>query len=473
MEVFESKPPAYSIDILEKIVTEFYGKTGDIKPLVSERDQNARVITDDGEFVLKIANSAEDPEFLDFQNSVLNHIIDIDPSLAVPAVVQGNDGQEIFQYGENDVRLITFLKGDIFNDAPKSIALYENLGRFMGRFSTAMQGFGHAKAHQPDFLWNLDAALNCKNYINDVVGDDVKELVGYFYERYETSVAPRLKKMRSSVIHSDANNFNLVVQDEQISGLIDFGDMLFSKQINELAITLGYAMMDVDDLFATSNALIKGYTGEFNLTEDELEIVFDLASMRLVMSILISSHRSIKASSKTHKEYLLITQAPAIRTLRKVKKIGLGFLAAFARKAGGYRATSTYDALVTSLEGVKAVNMFDFDLHSEPRVLFDNVIGAPGTEFIQEGKKHQKWVRDHFDQNNVRYGLGTYGENRTSFLFDGFEGVGSTDARTTHLAIDIWLRAPEKIYAPLCGKVQNIASNDIAFDYGTVFNIKS
>lgn len=468
MEVFESKPPAYTREELAEIAKDYFGKTGELKQLVSERDQNARIITSDGEFVLKVANSAEDPEFLEFQNAVLNHVAELDPGLAIPTVVKGKDDQEIFKHGDNNIRLISFLKGDIFGEAEKPFTLYKNLGHFMGRFSNAMQGFGHVKAHQPDFLWNLDAAAHCKNYINDIETDEIKELIEYFYNRYDTYVAPRLKKMRSAVIHSDANTYNLVVKGEEISGLIDFGDMLFGKQINELAITLGYAMMDVDDFFAVSRALITGYTAEFKLNEDELEILFDLACMRLVMSVCISSNRVIKATSDEHREYLLVTQAPAIRTLKRVRKIGLSFLSAFARKTGGYSATKSYEDLVVSLSETKAHNMFDFDLHSEPRVLFDNAAGAAGTEFIQNAEKHADWVREYLDRKHARYGLGNYGENRTSFIFDGFEGVGSSEPRTTHMAIDIWLRSPEKIYAPLDGKVHSVSSNDLPFDYGTV-----
>ncbi|MCB2089924.1 MAG: aminotransferase class III-fold pyridoxal phosphate-dependent enzyme [Alphaproteobacteria bacterium] len=469
MEVFESTPPSYSPDELAKIANDYFGKTGTIKTLVSERDQNARLITGNGDYVLKIANRAEDPEVLEFQNAVLNHIAELDPSLAVPAVIKGAAGQEIFKHGENYVRLITFLKGDIFGDSKKSLNLYGDLGHFMGRFSKAMQGFGHVKAHQPDFLWNLDAALNVRDYADEIEDDENRKLIQTYFDRYQNFVLPRLKKMRSAVIHSDANNYNLVISGDKINGLIDFGDMLFAKQVNELAITLGYAMMDVDDFFAVTRALISGYTQEFRLTEDELEVLFDLASMRLVMSVCISTHRAKKASSDEHRDYLLVTQAPALRTLKRIDKIGLPFLSAFARKAGGYRATRQYDVLVKSLENVNGHNMFDFDLQSEPRVLFDNRSGAEGTEFIQDGQKHAAWVKGFLDRNAARYGIGNYGENRTSFIFDsGFDGVGSPEPRTTHLAIDIWLRGPEKIYAPLDGKVASITSNDLPFDYGTV-----
>ncbi len=472
MEVFESKPPSYSEDELSNIASKYYGKTGKLKMLVSERDQNARISSDDGEYVLKVANEAEDNGFLEFQNAVLNHIAGVDPTLSVPKVISGKNDTQIFTHNKNNIRLITYLRGDIFGDADKNEAVYGDLGRFMGRFSKAMQGFGHVKAHQPDFLWNLDNALFCKQYIDDIGNDADKDLIRFYFDRYERKVAPKLKEMRSAVIHSDANTYNLVVQGDQISGLIDFGDMLFARQVNELAITLGYAILGVEDLYMVSNALIKGYVAEFKLEEEELEVLFDLAAMRLVMSVCISSNRVTKASDEKHREYLLITREPALKALRRMKALNLSFLATFARKAGGYDAVRDLSALKSSLAGINAANLFDFDLHSEPRVLFDNSKGAQGTEFICEPEKHSAWVKDLLDKNNARYGIGNYGENRTSFIIEGIEGVGSPEPRTTHLAIDFWLRSPEKIYAPLDGTVHSIASNDHPFDYGTVLILK-
>lgn len=472
MEVFESKPPSYSEQETAEIAKKYFAKTGAIKMLVSERDQNARITADDGEYVLKIANKAENPRNLEFQNAVLNHVASIDPTLAIPKVIKGKDGADLCSHGDNKIRLITFLKGDIFGDAKKNDALYADLGKFLGRFSKAMQGFGHPQAHQPDFLWNLDNALFSRQYIADIVNDEDKELITYFYDRYEKLVLPRLQKMRSAVIHSDANTYNLVVQGDNISGLIDFGDMLFAKQVNELAIALGYAVLDVDDIYVVANALIKNYVAQFALTEDELEVLFDLAAMRLVMSVCISSNRVIKASDEKHREYLLITQAPALKALRRLRTVGMNFLSAFARKAGGFDAVASLGDLKKSLEGQKFADLFEFDLLSEPRALFDNADGAPGTEHILDPQAHAKWVCEFLDHSEARYGIGNYGENRTSFMIEGIDGTGSPEPRTTHLAVDIWLRAPEKIYAPLDGIVHSINTNSDPFDFGTLLIIK-
>ena len=472
MEVFDSKPPAYSAELLAKITKDFFGKSGTIKPLVSERDQNARIITEDGDYVLKVANSAEDKEFIEFQNAVLNHIADIDPTLAVPAVIKGEGGKELFDYEGHNIRLISFLHGDIFNGAAKSTALYENLGRFMGRFSSAMQGFGHPKAHQPNFLWNLDNALNSKKYIADIEDPQCKDLINYFYDRYQEKVIPRLPKMRSAVIHSDANDYNLVATQDSISGLIDFGDMLFGKQINELAIMLGYALLDVDDIYSVANAIIRGYTGEFALTEDELEVLFDLAAMRLVMSVCISSNRAAKASSEEHKEYLLITQAPAIRTLTRLKKINMDFLKCVARRSAGFRATRHYDQVVENLLNTQTHPLFEFDLDSEPRLIIEFKEGTPGSEYSEDPIAHSKWVNETLKANNARFGIGPYGENRTSFKFEGIESDITTERRTVHPALDFWVPEATTVYSPLNGVVHSVANNNDPFDFGNTIILK-
>ena len=51
------------------------GLLANLLPLASERDQNFRISTEAGDqFVIKIANSAEDPAIIDMQLKALEHI---------------------------------------------------------------------------------------------------------------------------------------------------------------------------------------------------------------------------------------------------------------------------------------------------------------------------------------------------------------------------------------------------------------
>src|ERR1700741_3904735 len=84
--VFEQAPPAFSSDELLVIAQERFGLSGEVKPLVSERDQNARLRTPAGEYVLKVANLREDRAALEFQQTVLAHLEAVAPDLPVPRI---------------------------------------------------------------------------------------------------------------------------------------------------------------------------------------------------------------------------------------------------------------------------------------------------------------------------------------------------------------------------------------------------
>jgi len=67
-DILETQSPSFTIEQVEDIANKLYGLTGNLLPLASERDQNFRISTEAGDqFVIKIANSAEDPAIIDMQ----------------------------------------------------------------------------------------------------------------------------------------------------------------------------------------------------------------------------------------------------------------------------------------------------------------------------------------------------------------------------------------------------------------------
>ena len=190
----------------------------------------------------------------------------------------------------------------------------------MGTFSKAIQGFAHPAAHRPDDLWNLDNVIACKAHLQDVANEDVRVRIERIYETYEKSVLPKLQTLRKSVIHGDANDQNLLVavdRPTKIVGLIDFGEIQFATHINELAITLAYALLGEDDIESAARKMIQGYTQEFVLEAGELAVLFDLVAMRLVQSIIMASHSAKKVPLNP---YILISQNPARALLKKLEE---------------------------------------------------------------------------------------------------------------------------------------------------------
>lgn len=164
-------------------------------------------------------------------------------------------------------------------------------------------------------------AQTVQPWVAHIAGDDDRAVVEEAFRRHRLrcSRAPAPALCRGA--HHDANDHNVLTPANgtgpagaAISGLIDFGDMLYARQVNELAVTLAYALLDTTDLVAAGRDVISGYVGEFPLTDDELRIVYDLAATRLAMSVAISSHRSHEFPRTS----TCCSQAPALRLLRRM-----------------------------------------------------------------------------------------------------------------------------------------------------------
>ena len=64
--------PDFSTEAAAALLAEHYGLSGALSPLASERDQNFKVETPDGQtFILKIVNAAEPAVESDFQTALL------------------------------------------------------------------------------------------------------------------------------------------------------------------------------------------------------------------------------------------------------------------------------------------------------------------------------------------------------------------------------------------------------------------
>src|SRR5579883_1040470 len=86
-------PPAFSIEEAEALVRDRWGIAARAEALRGERDRNFRLYAVDGrEFVLKIANPAEDAAFRALQIAALRHIARRAAALPVPRVIPLPDG---------------------------------------------------------------------------------------------------------------------------------------------------------------------------------------------------------------------------------------------------------------------------------------------------------------------------------------------------------------------------------------------
>lgn len=468
MSAFEQNPPALSAAELEMLLELHWGIKGAVTPLASERDQNARVEAAGGRYVLKVVNPAEDRGFVDLQNGVIAHLASAGVA-GVPRLIPTRTGtamaETLVEGKPAMVRLVSYLDGRLLSAVPKSAALLADLGRFLGRLSAGLQGFGHAAAHRPDFLWSLDNAEGVAGFVPDIADPRRRALVESLFARYRTRVAPVLPRLRASVLHQDANDNNVIVDaasPDRIAGLIDFGDMGFGRTVNELAIALAYGLMGVEDLYGSARALIGGYVEAFPLIAAEADVLYDLMRMRLAMSVCISSRQSRRYPDNP---YLTISQKPAFDLLERLDAIDPEFMAALFRKAAGHEAVPGVGAVRDYLGRVGVAPVMLPELAGAKR------LAVPADGSIQgmpdfSDRAFEAWFAERTGGDDTVIGLAPYGEDRTIYRSAAYADAGGPERRSRHMGVDIFAAAGTPVFAPLSGMVVSVADNSADLDFG-------
>src|SRR6185436_18685944 len=132
------------------------------------------------------------------------------------------------------------------------------------------QGFEHPAAAR-ELKWDLTRAGWIRDHLHQVTDPARRRLVTRHLDRFEAEVLPELAGVRRGVIHNDANDWNVIVGaghpfERRVTGIVDWGDLLESVVVAELAIACAYAMQDKPDPLGAAADVVAGYCAEYPLS---------------------------------------------------------------------------------------------------------------------------------------------------------------------------------------------------------------
>jgi Ser/Thr protein kinase RdoA (MazF antagonist) len=292
----EEPAPAFSAAQAEEIARRAFDLDASAHPLASERDQNFRLRAADGsDWVLKLANPAEDPALLDMQTRALLHIAQVDPELAVPRVRATREGSLFHEVDAGDgrrciVRALSFLPGRLLGDAAPHRALARDVGATAARLARALREFSHPSSRHA-LLWDLTQAPDLRTRTHHIERASRRRSVEQVLHHFAADVLPRLRRQRSQVIHNDVSCMNTLVEGGRVSGVIDFGDMIHAPLVCDLAVPIAELLVGHPEPIATAAEITAGYHAVTPLEDEELALVFDLAVTRCAMTVAVAHWR--------------------------------------------------------------------------------------------------------------------------------------------------------------------------------------
>ncbi|WP_448566310.1 aminotransferase class III-fold pyridoxal phosphate-dependent enzyme [Thalassotalea ganghwensis] len=303
-----------------------YQLSGQLKHLPGYCDQNFMLTTATSRFIVKIANNEESLQSLEMQNAAMGHLYNT--HCKVPHVIPANSQQDIVVINDENntpfrLRVLSYLTGEFFVDVEKqsiTTPFWHKLGEFLGELNDQLSHFTHLGAYR--YLeWDLAQGYPICMMKKTLLAPEDKALVEYFLSTYASQIMPILDQLPKAIIHNDANDHNLLVNSKNnptdIAGLIDFGDMVYSHIINELAIGCAYSLMNVDDTIEALVAIVKGYNEKRPLSALEIKALYPLITLRLCTTL---SNAALAIKETPDNEYLNISVAPARQLLIKLKQ---------------------------------------------------------------------------------------------------------------------------------------------------------
>ena len=311
----------------EQIAGQTFGIFGTATALTGERDQNFKITTPTGNYVLKVANPQAQLAVLELENQAIGIAYAI-ADFESPQIVRSVDNQAIIPVtvsGETwHVRCLTYVPGTPLAQFPNHTpALLSELGRSLGLLDIQLKSLDQNRVAHRNFHWDLARAPDAiKTALQSIHDTDRQDLLLWTLSLHE-SIAERLKQLDQSVIHNDANDYNVLIAKDPLDdtaciGLIDFGDLVYSTTVHDLAICCAYTMLGKTHAIDAMQAVTTGYHQSYRLSDAEISCLFPLVCLRLAQSVSMSIEQQRKDPNN---EYLSISEQPAWETLGRLYKL--------------------------------------------------------------------------------------------------------------------------------------------------------
>jgi hydroxylysine kinase len=287
--VLSSLPPDFPESAARQLAWEHFGLEGAFQRLTSERDVNWRVTGEQGVFVLKLTNPAEPEAVSDFQTSALLHLEAHD--LPVPRLRRARSGVVSVPTAKGRLRVLDYLEGRMLHQVKGSAGLRRSMGGVNARLTRGLSGFAHPAARH-HLQWDVRHTGGLVAFLGDL-DMDMRDHLSSFVTGFDDRYTAALGACRWQVCHNDLNPHNVLTNAEgtEVTGVLDFGDMVETPLICDLGVTSSY-QVDPGKPMESLLEFLCAYHRDLPLTAPEVRLVLPMVLARWATTLCITAHRA-------------------------------------------------------------------------------------------------------------------------------------------------------------------------------------
>lgn len=255
-----------------------------------------RVEAETGRYFLRIYRNRIDHVQLGYEHAVLIRLQEAGLSFAVPAPVVAGDGATmvavVFDGRETIANLFHLIDG--VHPKRGDVEQAEICGRALGELDAALGGIDRGTLPAgPGYFGDL-------SQVPAVVPDPAEMMVGLpaseidrariaeIFKQLDEIVRGDFVHLPRQIIHGDFGGSNVLMDDDRVSGILDFEYVGENMRAMELAVGLwafGRAGDPGGDSWPPTEAFARGYRSRVSLTDAEIRVLPDLQRLREAFSL--------------------------------------------------------------------------------------------------------------------------------------------------------------------------------------------
>ena len=321
----KQRKPSMQPNEISSLALQFWNiEVASLHALDSYDDCNYYLKDEKQEYILKVYNGAEKPSTIEGFAHLFVWLEAHNSTYAFPTIVSSLNHQSIeyipsisgdYSFG---VRMFRWIPGNTLKSIDQSSTLshFHQIGEVLGHLTVALQGFIHDSFHRIH-AWDLKQFDTVLSFVSYVQEKDLQMIIHQVHQAFHQRILSVSSAMRWSCIHGDCNDANIIINEQsQITGLIDFGDAVFTWTVNDVASAMCYALLTTYGRAHPYEVLIaisQSYHAIYPLLDVEIKNLRILIAMRLSLSTSIGAY---SIAQNPDDPYLGLHAIPAKDALR-------------------------------------------------------------------------------------------------------------------------------------------------------------